>query len=303
MMLLPWRISGTRLRLPRDLQVAYTVGRMGGVTIADSFQLWYGSPHTARVGFGRLVRLGLLRSFPRTDPLSPAWFTLTPKGLEWTAEQAGCEQSELRALAGIRRINLPALSMRNRFWTSLVMACRQFPSVRMGSFRPEWELRSLRSEFVSVVPDAIITLVVADATGERECAWVLEADGGTERSAVWKGKASHYADLRGTGRLYGVADWRLLAIVPSSRRARSVAIAVTAGGAGAFSYVGVDGRLDEGRAFDDALWPCLELTRLPAVAPTASLLGGFGKPINEADQRSRSTVDRVSASETGRISP
>ena len=303
MMILPWRVSGTRLRLPRDLQVVYAVGRMGTVTIADTFQLWYGSPHTARVGFGRLVRLGLLRSFPRTDPLSPAWFTLTPKGLEWTAEQAGCDESELRAFAGIRRINLPALSMRNRFWTSLVLACRRLPSVHLGSFRPEWELRSLRSDSVPVVPDAVVTLVGAEATGERECAWALEADGGTERSAVWKGKASRYAELRTTGRLYGVADWRLLAIVPSSRRARSVAIAVTAGGAGAFSFVGVAGRLDEGRAFDGALWPCLELARLPALAPAASLIDRFGKPINEPDQRSRSTVDRVFPSETARISP
>src|SRR5208283_2395495 len=121
MMLLPWRVQGARLQMPRDLQIAYTVGRMGIVTIADTYALWYGSPHTARFGFGRLVRLGLLRSFPRTDPLAPAWYSLTPQGLEWAAEQAGCDERELRSVAGIRRMHLP--SMRNQLWTSVVLAC------------------------------------------------------------------------------------------------------------------------------------------------------------------------------------
>ena len=55
---LPWRISGARLHLPRDLEIAYALGRMGAATIADTYRLWYGSPHTARFGFSRLTRLG-----------------------------------------------------------------------------------------------------------------------------------------------------------------------------------------------------------------------------------------------------
>ena len=107
-MFLPWRVSGARLQLPRDLEIAYAVGRMGIVTVADTYPLWYGSCHTARFGFGRLTRLGLVRSFPRDSPLSPAWFSLTARGLGWTAEESGCDERELRAVVGIRHTNLAA---------------------------------------------------------------------------------------------------------------------------------------------------------------------------------------------------
>jgi hypothetical protein len=301
MMLLPWRISGARLQMPRDLQIAYTVGRMGIVTIADTYALWYGSPHTARFGFGRLVRLGLLRSFPRTDPLAPAWYSLTPQGLEWAAEQAGCDERELRAVAGIRRMHLP--SMRNQLWTSVVLACRQLPSIRIRRFQPEWELRPLKREDTRVVPDAVVTLGGPDKTSQRECSWLVELDAGTERTSVWRAKAREYVELRGAGRVYGASAWQLLAVVPTARRALTVAVAITAGGAGAFSYVGVIGDLVTGRAFARVLWPCLELAKVPTTAPSACLTDGLSKPISDADQRARSTVDRGSSSETGRISP
>jgi len=302
-MFLPWRVSGARLHVPRDLEISYAVGRMGIVTAADSYPLWFGSRHTARFGFGRLTRLGLIRSFPRESPLSPAWYSLTPHGLEWTAERAGCDERELRAVAGIRRANLDAASMRNRFWVSAALACRQHPGIRIGFFRPEWEIRQMKPEAVSVVPDALVSFIAADETGERERAWIVEMDAGTQRSAVWRTKARHYADLRGTGRLYGIADWWLLAIVPSAKRARTVAVAITAGGAGAFSFVGVATSLDEGRAFDRVLWSCLELAKFASAVRKASLIDGLARPISETDQQRQSTVDRDSSSETGAISP
>jgi len=303
MMMLPWRVSGARLHLPRDLEIAYSIGRMGAVTIADTSALWFGSPHTCRVGFGRLVRLGLLRSFPRTDPLMPAWFTLTKRGLEWTAEQAGCEERELKSMDSIRRVNLLALSMRNRLWTSLVLASRRHPSIRIGCFQPEWELRPQLPGHLHVVPDAMVSLVGHEANIEYRLGWALEMDNATERAAVWKAKATQYADLRSTGHLYGMADWRLLAAVPSLRRAHSVAAVIAAGGAGAFSFVGLAASLEGGHAFDQVLWPSLVLAKAPAAPPTTSLINGFGKPISEADQRGRSTVDRGIPLETGAITP
>jgi hypothetical protein len=276
---------------------------MGSVTIADTFALWYGSPHTCRVGFGRLVRLGLLRSFPRTDLLAPAWFTLTKRGLEWTAEQSGCDERELKTMESIRRVNLGALSMRNRIWSSLILASRRLPDIRIGCFQPEWELRPKLPNRLHVVPDAMVSLVHRSTKDGRPCTWALEMDNATERAAVWKGKAAQYAELRSQGYLYGTADWRLLASVPSIRRAHSVAAAITASGAGAFSFVGLAASLEEGRAFEQVLWPCLVLAKGPASPPSASLIDGLEKPINEADQRSRSTVDRGSLPETGAISP
>jgi hypothetical protein len=200
---------------------------MGIVTVADVYALWYGSRHTARFGFGRLTRLGLVRSFPRESPLSPAWFSLTPRGLEWTAERAGCDERELRAVVGIRRTNLAASSMRNRFWVSAALACRQNTGIRIGIFRPEWEIRQMKSAAVDVVPDALVSFIATEGTIERERAWIVEMDAGTQRSAVWRAKASHYAALRDAGRLYGLAAWRLLAVVPSARRALSAAVVVS----------------------------------------------------------------------------
>jgi len=300
---LPWLVSGARLHLPRDLEIAYCLGKMGAVTIADVSALWYGSPHTCRVGFGRLVRLGLLRSFPRTNPIAPAWFTLTKRGLEWTAEQAGCDERELRSIDSIRRVNLLALSMRNRFWASLVLASRRHPSIRIGWFQPEWELRPQLPDQLHIVPDAMVSLVKSDSDIEGRCVWALEMDNATERAAVWKSKAAQYAELRGTSRLYGTTGWRLLASVPSIRRAHSVAIAITASGAGAFSAVGLAASLEDGCAFDRVLWPCLALVKSPTAQPTASLIDGLGKPINEADQQGRSTVDRGIPLKTGAITP
>jgi len=303
MMFLPWRVSGARLQLPRDLEIAYAVGRMGIITVADTYPLWYGSRHTARFGFGRLTRLGLIRSFSRESPLSPAWFSLTPRGMEWTAEKAGCDERELRAVAGIRRTNLAAASMRNRFWVSAALACRQNPGVRIGIFRPEWEIRQMKPEAVNVVPDALVSFITTDGTVERERAWIVEMDAGTQRSAVWRAKAGNYAALRDAGRPYGLAAWRLLAIVPSARRALSVAVAITASGAGAFSFVATAGSLDAGHAFAPVLWPCLELARIPSAQPAAGLLDGLTSPINEAAQPRQSTADRVSPSKTGAVSP
>jgi hypothetical protein len=303
MKMLPWRISGARLHLPRDLEVTYVLGRMGAATVTDTYRLWFGSPHTARFGFGRLVRLGLLRSFPRQDPLSPAWFSLTTRAVEWVAEEAGCDPRELRALAGVRNFNLPALSARNRLWTSLMLACRNQPSVGIVIFQPEWELRPMKSESVPIIPDAITVLENREVTDVHPRALILEMDTGSERSAVWKSKASKYAELRGHGPLYGLADWRLVALVPSVRRACTVARAVVSGGAGAFTFLGVISALENGRAFSRVLYPAPAIAVSVTVTPSASLVDELATPISEADQQPRPTGDRGLSSETGRISP
>ncbi|MBN2561765.1 MAG: replication-relaxation family protein [Phycisphaerae bacterium] len=303
MVILPWRVSGARLHLPRDLEIAYAVGRMGVVTTADVYRLWYGSPHTARFGFGRLLRLGLLRTFPRPDQLAPAWFALTPRGLDWVAEQAGCDERELRAVCGIRRMNLQAIGTRNRLWTSLVLACRSHPSVQLACVQPEWELRRQRTDGLELVPDAIISMESKPVTDRRSCAWMLEMDGGTQRSSVLKAKAARYAAFRAVPHLYGHADWRVLLLVPSERRARMAAAAFTSGGAGAFSFVAIARSLGEGRAFSPSLWPCLELTHSPQARPSASLVDGITAPNSKADQQGRSEVDRGFPSESGAITP
>ncbi len=291
---LPWETRGARLHLPRDLDVAYVVGRMGTVRSLDLAPLFWKSPHTARFTFGRLVKLGLLRTFPRRSPIDPHWYALTGEAAPWVAEQMDCEETELRVVSGTRRMNLAAVSSRNRFWVSLVLSARATALSRLLLFRSEWELRRLRVQGVPVVPDAQVMIGLQDGEGEHDVVWFLEFDAGTERSAVWEAKARAYLSVRDRRALYGAERWQVLAIVPSERRAQTVSEAVTRAGAGGFIFVGVEALFDEGRAIETLFWRASELAAGRGAAPRWTLVGRAEAPtpINEADQRSRSMADR-----------
>lgn len=278
---------GARLNLPRDLQLAYCLGRFGAATMRQLWPLFFGSYHTARRGFGRLVKLGLIKSFDRHAPSDPKWFSLSRAGLEWVLGEAACAEDELRTVTGLKRLNLAALDERNLFWASLVVAARQSPLVKLALFRPEWELRRLAAQAIPVVPDAMLVLERRDLSAS--IAWMVEQDSGSERSQVWRGKAQAMRELR-AGALYGAADWLVVATVPSVRRAKTIAEAVTAEGAGAFIYLAVAEQLWQGRAFERVLWSAQELARSRDAPAVHSLLD----PLLAADpdQQLRSTVDQ-----------
>lgn len=274
---LPWEVCGARLHMPRDLHVAYACGRMAIATAAHIAPLFYGSPTTARVGCARLLKLGLLRTFPRDDLTKPAWYSLASEAVEWVAEQMECEPAELRPVSGIRRVNTVAVEMRNRLWTSAVVAARATSGqVRVARVRPEWELRRLAAG-ISVVPD--VQLVFGDLATAPETlhAWAVELDAGTERTAVIAAKAEAYRSLRDRGALYGSARWQVLFIVPGIRRARSVATAVVSAGAGAFTYVAAAESLLDGRAFEPVLFLAADLAASTDARPSARL------PFGDAD--------------------
>ena len=284
-------LGGARLTLPRDLQVAYTVGRMGAVTVADVGPLFFGAACSARWGFGRLTKLGLLRSFPRRDPSQPKWYSLTETGLAWVSEQAEVEESELRRYAGLARMNLAALRARNRFWASVILACRRQGRVTLELFRPERELRRAKGTDVPIVPDALLVLGDrrADAHGSAEAArcshaFMVELDSGSERRAVWQEKAAAYGALRGAGPLYGAAAWTVLALVPSARRARTIAEAVVKEGAGSFTVIGLAAPLEGGAALDRLLWRATELAGTLDAPPAHSLLDALALD-SEAPER------------------
>ena len=117
-----------RLNPERDLKVAYALGRLGLATVGDLWPLFWTSASTARFGFGRLTGLGLIRSFERSSPSEPKWYSLSPEGVDWVVEEAGCAVEELRAFSGIARVNLPTLTVRNRLWVSLALASARSPA-------------------------------------------------------------------------------------------------------------------------------------------------------------------------------
>lgn len=266
---------GARLTLPRDLQFAYFIGKLSIVKISDVWRVFYGSEHTCRAGLGRLVRLGLVRSFPRVAPSLPKWFALTPKGLAWVAEETGCGE-ELRAPSGITRTNLVATTLSNRFWVSLLLATRTSLNCKLSLVRPEAELRRLRTAEISVVPDALVALstsggAVLATTSPSRLALMVELDSGSERLGVWEDKSRNYRVLRDRGALFGEERWVVLALVPSRRRATTLASAIIKGGAGAFTYLAEAAALDEGRALERHLWSPTALVGDPAAPPQIAL--------------------------------
>src|SRR5262249_8107988 len=94
-------------------------------------------------------------------------FTLNRDAVSWVAEAMDCDESELRTVSGIARTNLAAVRARNRLWVSLVLACRRTPGAELVLFRPEWELRRVRSR-EGLVPDAQVVLQVGDGPEPHE---------------------------------------------------------------------------------------------------------------------------------------
>lgn len=293
---LSWETPGVRLHLPRDVHAAYVVGRMGVVRSADVWPLLYGSHGAGKIGFARLQRLGLLRMFPRPHLSEHAWYGLVPEAASWVAEAMGCEASELRIVYGVSRMNLPAVRDRNRFWASVVLACRARQGARVALVRPEWELRRSREPGTRLVPDLQLVLEMSGESGAEECTWFIEFDAGTERLAVLEAKAKAYSEAARIGALYGELRWRVLVLVPTIRRARSVAAAMARSGAEA-TWVAVHSELEEARALEPRLWSVAELAADPKALPRWSLIGG-ATPIRDPDPRPRSAADRGSAGDS-----
>jgi len=282
----PWTAPGARLHLPRDLHIAYVLGRMALATSLDTYPLWYGSPVTARLGFHRLVKLGILTMFPRAEATHPGWFTLARDAAPWVAEAMDCEETEFRVVSGIARANLLAVRARNRLWVSLVTSCRGTEGTRLALFRPEWELRRLRAGS-RVVPDAMFVL---QAGGDAEFAWFVELDAGTERLAVWNKKADEYAEALRSGALYGEASWNVLVLVPSERRARSVARVCAATPAASRVFLARQEAVEDGRALAPVLWSASDLASPSEVAELWTLLG-TAAPVKALHQRGPSAAD------------
>lgn len=297
---LPWETAGVRLHWPRDGHAAYLVGRMGVVRSVDVWPLLYGSHGAGKIGFARLQRLGLLRMFPRENLAAHAFYGLVPQAAPWLAEAIGCEEEELRVVHGISRMNLSAVRDRNRFWTSVVLACRARSGARLALVRAEWELRRTRESGTPLVPDMQLVLEVAGDSGTEEFVWFVEFDAGTERLAVIEDKAKAYQEAERSGAFYGELRWRVLVLVPTLRRARSVAAAMARAGSDV-AWVAVQADVEEARGLEPRLWNARELAFDRKAASRWSLIAP--SPIRESEPRPRSAADRGSSTVSEENSP
>lgn len=277
--------KGVRLNPATDIARCYLLGRFGLATVTSLAPVLWGSPHTARASLSRLARLKLVRSFPRATPAEKKWWALTPQGRDLVLDATGCEEHELRCVTGIRRLNLAMIEQRNAVWASCIRAARRSDAIRLAVFRPEWELRRMSANLMPLVPDALLVFERRD--GHGEAAVMLELDSGSERSTILRGKAEVYASLRSTAALYGAARWRVVFLVPSRRRALTVATAMVQGGAGSFTSIGLARHLQEGQVFASVLWQADELAREPQAEPRHALIEELltASPIDAADER------------------
>ena len=170
----------------------------------------------------------------------------------------------------------------------------------MALVRPEWELRRAREPGTPLVPDLEIVLEVAAASGLAEYVWFVEFDAGTERLAVIQAKAKAYLEAARRGALFGELDWRVLFLVPTPRRARSVAAAMMRCDA-VRSWVAVQSELEDGAALSPRLWAAADLAADAHAAPRWSLLGP-SDPIRESDPQPRSAADRGSSGSSSEVS-
>lgn len=263
---------GARLNLPRDLAVCYSLARFGAATAQCLGPLHWGAAPTARHGFARLLRLGLIRTFSRPVPCAPAWYALTREGYAFVQKETGAPDEELRRVTRLDRVNLSMLSARNDLWVSLVLAVRREPRVRLARFVTEAELRRQAANRERVVPDAMICLASADGTRQRT--HLVELDSGHQRLATWQEKSAQLAACQGTV-LYGASAWRVLASVPTLKRARGVARAAMAGGGGHLVFLAVADTLARGQAFAPVVWRAQDLAEGNQSSTPTTLTAGL----------------------------
>jgi hypothetical protein len=289
-----WPFLDPRKNRQKVMGLVYLISRMGWFHAADGYFLFFRSLTTARLYLADLAKKGILETAPRRNEADPHAFRISARAAEWLIDEAGCEPDEIVRPASLTSVNVPALRARNRFWCSLVAAARATSGVTIKQFVAERQLRALKTSDVTVIPDAAVILEVAGEAGPDQgedaaphvLAYFAELDGGTERQKIWTEKFLGYGSARRQGSLYGLTDWRLLALLPSQRRAVHVARTAVASGGAEFTILAVSSSLERGHAFDRVVWNAVALAEDERAEPTVSLLGpGAERPASATANR------------------
>jgi hypothetical protein len=259
----------------RVVRIAYLVAKLGYFWVADAGFMFFQRPNTARFYVASLAKRGILEPFPRRHPSDPHAYRISERGLEWLVDEIGCNRNELWRPTSTRRLNIAAVRAMNRFWCSLASAAGEHPQLRLHRFVPERQLRRMKSPSCSVVPDAMAVMRLGAAGPTKLAAVAVEQDSGYERLKVWSEKIRGYLAAKRFATFYGhrSCDVVLLAIVPSRRRAVSVARTAAMAGGGCFTYMGLAAELESGHALDPVLWSAATLAADPSA--TAGLSLGF----------------------------
>jgi hypothetical protein len=273
-----WPYLDPRMDRERVVRIAYLAAKLGYFWVADAGFMFFKRPTTARLYVASLARRGILDAFPRRNPSDPHAYRISERGLEWLVDEVGCDRAELwRPTAMRRQLNVVQVRAVNRFWCSLAAAATKHARIRLHRFIPERQLRRMKAPDCPVVPDAVAVFRLAaesdNEAADRLVAVALEQDSGFERLKVWTEKTRGYNRALRLASFYGyrAANFVVLALVPSRRRAVNVARTVVAAGGGAFAFVGLAADLERGQALDAAFWRTVDLAADALVKPDSSL--------------------------------
>ncbi|MGA7743193.1 MAG: replication-relaxation family protein [Polyangia bacterium] len=269
-----WPFLDPRMDRERVVRICYVVARLGYFWCADCGFIFFKRKNTARQYPARLVKRGLLETFPRRSLADSHVYRVSERALEWLVDEIGCDPSDVWRPASLRRLNVPAARAMNRFWCSLVAACEGSP-IRLHRFVPERQLRRFKAPGCPVVPDALFVLEASaegGAEGASRLPWFVEQDNSTERLKVWAEKIRGYRSNLPSGRLYGMRDWLLLVLAPTRKRAANISRTAVAAGGGDFTYVAIAAVLEGGHALDAVLWRASTLAADANAVPTDTLV-------------------------------
>jgi len=164
---------------------------------------------------------------------------LSHKGRGLLVQHFGFSGEEFRVPTKIK--NLDHRFAINSFRISLAIAVKETPDLKLGLFRPEWDLKALQiPNLIPLIPDAIFMIQDSRAGSCQEIFYALEVDLGAESPSYWaRYKVHHYLEILKAGYplFFGMKQFTVVSIVPSSRRLRSLARATfRAGGSREFLF-------------------------------------------------------------------
>lgn len=217
------RNRALRLR-ERDLEVLLALAKMRLLRTGEIARLFFGAVGTAQKRLRKLYDGGLIRALV-TDLAAENRYAITPIGHALLARALPQEGiPAFRAAPRVDGRSMAHLDLLNSYRIALASAAPA-ASVDLLQFTPEWELRS-REPSAAIVPDAVFRL----RHGSRVIAIALEVDAATEPPMTVVRKMERYQahalERRPVG---GLREPRVLLIVPSRRRARSLARALEGG--------------------------------------------------------------------------
>jgi len=243
--------SPFRFNRNRDPEILVALGKMQFLRTRDITRLYFGSKVTAKKRLRRLFDAGLVNCWSQ-DLFVDNIYSLSSRGKALLVQDLGLSGEEFRIPSKIKHVNLDHRFGINSFRISLALAAQRNPGVELGFFKPEQELKGIQiPNLLPLLPDAIFMLRDLRSGSGRKHFFSFEYDLAGENPSYWvKYKIQRYLEILEGGFLfYGMNRFRIVVVVPSARRLRSLGKAAFRAGARVDFLLAVESQLSEDTVF------------------------------------------------------